>query len=132
MSALQIPEFHQLMPHKSRIAVGDDQMAFPFLDLKSGREVGGPGSSRVDDDFCRDLCIVGQPNLPHANLCDRNIKAKLCSPLLCTLHQKTGRTRWIQNTIFGNEKTPGHAWSKVGVHGLQTLRIEYFRGNSTL
>src|SRR5580658_713413 len=31
VSALQIAELHQLMPHKSGIAVGDHQVAFPLL-----------------------------------------------------------------------------------------------------
>ena len=41
--ALQVTKFHQLMPQKSRITIGDDEMAFSLLDLDARREVGATG-----------------------------------------------------------------------------------------
>src|ERR1035438_638544 len=75
------------MAHESRIAVGDNQMALPFLDLKSGRKIGGGSSGRIDDDFSGDLGTVRQTKPAAARLRNPNPEDQLCSaclrPLSC-------------------------------------------------
>src|ERR1700722_16997001 len=67
VSTLQIAEFHQLMPYESGIAVGNDQMSLPLLDLKSRRKLRSGGSGCVHGDFGGDLGAVCETNLPLAD-----------------------------------------------------------------
>src|ERR1035437_3695674 len=107
------------MAHESRIAVGDNQMALPFLDLKSGRKIGGGSSGRIDDCFSGDLGTVRQTKPPLAYLRHTNPEDQLCSARLRPLHQKKRSARWIQHTVLRDEKTSGHSWAKFWLEALQ-------------
>src|ERR1035441_9324170 len=121
-----------LMAHESRIAVGDNQMALPFLDLKSGRKIGGGSSGRIDDDFSGDLGTVRQTKPAVASLRNPNPEDQLCSACLRPLHQEKRCAGWIHHTVLRDEKTSSHPWAKVGLKALQCFSIEHFRWNSTL
>ena len=52
---------------------------------------------------------VGQANAALTNLRGGHSEAKFRAAGLRTLHQEAGSTRWIEDTIFGNEKATGHS-----------------------
>src|SRR5207247_9042897 len=102
------------MPHESRVAVGDDQMALSLLDLKSWRQIGGRRSGRIDDDFSGDLLPVRHSKGPLAYLRNPNPEDQLGCACLRPLHQEKRSARWIKNPVLRDEKTPGQSGAKVG------------------
>src|SRR5580698_3217985 len=130
--ALQIAEFHQLMPHKTWIAIRDDQMPFAFLDVESWREMGRVCANRIHNHLAADLRVVLQPDSSLPDLRYPHAEAKLRSALLRAANQKLRRTRRIQHTIFRNQQPSQKSYTKIWLQTLQRARIEHFRGNSAL
>src|SRR5208283_802373 len=60
VSAFQVSQFNQLMANKTRIAVGDEQVPFARLDVETGNQGPGGGSSGVYDQTCAQRRPIGQ------------------------------------------------------------------------
>src|ERR1700733_3387517 len=58
VNTLQIAEFHQLVPQKSGIPVGDNQMSLSLFDLEPRSKIGGGRSGGIHNDAGRDLRTV--------------------------------------------------------------------------
>src|SRR5208282_2165181 len=130
--ALQITEFHQLVPQKSSISVSDKQMTFSFFDLNLRRELGRKGSGCVHDDFCGDLRIISHTHSSPSQRCNRVTEMKLRSPLLRALDEEARSARWIQHSVLRHEQTSSEAGPQVWFKALQSLRVQHFRRNISL
>src|SRR5579863_5974359 len=88
MRALQVSEFHQLMPQESRIAISDDQVTFSPFDFNTRREFACVSSRCVDHNLCPDLKAIRHLQSSLSRLHDGVIQVKLGSMFLRAFHQE--------------------------------------------
>ena len=68
MRALQVSQLNQLVTDESGVAIGNRQMAFPFLDAQARSKRGCPGAGCVDGSGRGKLRSVGEANQPFSDL----------------------------------------------------------------
>src|SRR5580704_17142855 len=83
---LQIPEFYQLMPQESGIAISDDQVSFSFFDFDPRSEIARVSSRSIHQDSCGNLETICIPHSPLSRVYNRLTKMKRGSPFLRAFH----------------------------------------------
>src|ERR1700758_957500 len=113
MSALEITEFHELMAHVSRIAIGDGQVALAFSNVEFRCQLGRPCTKGVHNRIGADFGAVVASHAIVPNRTNRTTQANRGSPKLSALHKKPCPTGWVKHGVPGDEQAAFHTFSQI-------------------